>query len=90
MPVAKFMITEKSDLGHNHADVMGKGTEEYVWEGKRILDFLGPNKSRRLMPPWNVRVRHIEVFWNSLEEMIAGEFGPKSGVFSPLFRYMSD
>lgn len=41
MPVAKFMITEKSDLGQNHADVMGEGTEEYVWEGKRILDFLG-------------------------------------------------
>lgn len=26
MPVAKFMITEKSDLGQNHADVMGEGS----------------------------------------------------------------
>lgn len=38
---------------------------------REFWTFLGFSKSRRLMPPWNIVVRHIAVFWNILEEMIA-------------------
>lgn len=59
-------------------------------DGVGIPDFLGTQKIQETDATMERRGETYGVFWNILEVMIAGKFGPMAAASSPLFRDYSD